>query len=152
MILAIDPGTRCVGWALWDDSGLVRCGLVRSKAKELGQRAVELAAQVPRAPLAVVEKPRIYPYNKKLQPNDLIDLAFVAGACATAAASATTALPVEWKGQTPKEISHRRTVERLNRSSLAALKAGLADVPESLRHNVLDAVGIARWHVTGEKL
>ena len=151
MFEAVDPGTRCAGWALWDQR-LVACGLVRSKRKSLGNRANDLSRQLQPVDLVVVEIPRAYPKNRKLSPNDLIDLAIVAGACARVGKESKLVLPVEWKGQTPKDICHKRVMSRLSREELLIVKAGVEGVPKSLRHNVYDAVGIARWHFTGEKL
>lgn len=151
-MLAVDPGTRAVGWAMWTDK-LHSCGLVRTKEDSLGARAWDLARQLPNGNFRVlVEKPRLYPYNRNMQPNDLIDLAFVAGACATVGASADDVLPVTWKGQTPKDICHKRIMKRLSYEEILVVKTGIADVPKSLQHNVLDAIGIGRWDRTGEKL
>jgi len=162
MLLALDPGKHCVGWALWGDGKLVACGLVRTKEKVLGDIASDLYEKLSdtlfeaddhEGHAVIVEKPRLYPRNKYMQPNDLIDLAFVGGAIAMVMhGSVEVVEPVGWKGQTPKDINHRRVIERLDRDGLLALQAGLRGVPESLKHNVLDAVGIGRWKVMGEKI
>jgi hypothetical protein len=156
MLLALDPGTKCVGWAVWSDR-LYRCGLVRTKEKTTGQQGWDLRLGLldvvgPVGLDVLVEVPRIYPYNRKMQPNDLIDLAFVAGAVSTVGQSVETVLPVDWKGQTPKDVCHERLLARLSRDELLVVQAGVAGVPESLQHNVLDAIGIGRWKITGEKL
>lgn len=159
MLLALDPGTKCVGWAVWSDK-LTHCGLVRTKEKQVGQQGWDLrkgllavlAAQGVPACDVLVEIPRLYPYQRKMQPNDLIKLTFAAGAAAMVGLSVETVIPVEWKGQTPKEICHKRVLERLSRDELLVVQAASRDVIESLQHNMLDAIGIGRWKITGEKL
>lgn len=152
MILAVDPGRRCLGWSLWDVQ-LVRCGLVRTRETALGQQAHDLARQLPSGDhQVVVERPVIYPYARQRRPNDLIDLSFVAGACVLTGSNVLSVTPSEWKGQTPKDVNHRRVLSHLSFDELQVLKAGIEGVPDSLRHNVLDAVGLGRWHVTGERL
>lgn len=153
MLLAIDPGTRCMGWSVWSTK-LERCGLVRTKAQELGDRVYELVRQLPSGGDydVLVEKPRIYPYERKRQPNDLIDLSFAAGSCTLLGRGISVVLPYEWKGQTPKDVCHRRIMERLGVEELLVVRNGLVGVPASYQHNVLDAIGIGRWRVTGERL
>jgi hypothetical protein len=50
--------------------------------------------------------------------------------------------PREWKGQVPKDVHHARLVKTLTPDELAMVEAS---APPSLRHNVLDAVGIGRY-------
>jgi hypothetical protein len=50
--------------------------------------------------------------------------------------------PREWKGQVPKDVHHARLVKTLTPEELAMVEAS---APPSLRHNVLDAVGIGRY-------
>ena len=151
MLLSVDPGTRSLAWASWHDR-LSACGLARTKKQGLGAQAHDLVTQLPAGDLeVVVELPRIYPYDKKRQPNDLIDLAFVAGMCGLLGDSVTAVVPTTWKGQTPKPIHHRRIMEQLTMEELLVVKACIANIPKSLRHNVIDAIGIGLYYRTGKK-
>jgi hypothetical protein len=143
-VLSVDPGTHCMGWGLFEEE-LRNCGLARSKAKKLGFSIQELVSQLPTsADLVVVELPRIYPYQRRIRVNDLLDLAAAAGACA-AVGPLQFVYPATWKGQTPKDISHGRIRAALKPQELLVLERSLEGIPDSLHHNVLDAVGIGQW-------
>lgn len=149
-LLSIDPGKHCLGWAVWEDGKLISCGLERTKAKTLGGAILELYDGMPICDRAVVELPRKYPYERRVRANDLIDLGAVAGAaavCVDEGGELEFVYPAQWKGQTPKKIQHRRTRDALSEEEEAVLEQGLLGVPESLRHNVLDAVGIGQWRI-----
>lgn len=136
-VLAIDPGKRCIGWALFRDDVLAECGLIRDPEFS--------SLQLPTAGKVVIERPQVYPQRvQKGDPNDLIDVALWAGACAVVAQGRTIEFvrPRQWKGTVPKDIHNARVAEKLNdleASMLAAVK------PASLRHNVTDAIGIGLW-------
>jgi hypothetical protein len=152
-ILAIDPGLRATGYAYFRNGTLARCGLKRCK---LTERA-EIAAAIGRdfaveflRPLDVllVEVPQVYqPRFLKGDPNDLVSLALVAGAALQLPAKARRAVsPHQWKGNVPKEITRSRVL-----FALSDIERDLvldADVPESLRHNIFDAVGIGQWFLS----
>lgn len=151
-LLSVDPGTRCTGWALWGKH-LEQCGLVRTKEEELGARGYALAGLLPSGDFhVVVELPRVFPYQRKMRPNDLIDLAFIGGMCAFRGASASMVHPVIWKGQEKKEVNHKRVLNTLTAGELAVVKKGIVGVPKTLQHNVLDAVGIGLWYRTRKRL
>ncbi len=144
-LLSVDPGKRALAWALWDFMGLDSCGLVRTKLKDFGRGAQEMVVLLPPgADHVVVELPRIYPYQKRITVNDLIDLAAVAGACA-GAGPVEFVYPATWKGQTPKDISHRRVMKKLSLAEVQVVESCLQAIPKSLQHNVLDAIGIGQW-------
>lgn len=147
MLLALDPGQHCCGWALWTTT-LQDCGLVRTKEEHLGAQALDLARQLPRGHDVIVEIPRLYPRSRKLQPNDLIRLAFAGGVCGGVGVSLETIEPVAWKGQVPKDVCHRRLIKELSYEEVLVIEKGLEGVPKGLHHNVLDAVGIGRHVVT----
>ncbi len=137
-----------MGWALWDQT-IQRVGLARTEGKKLGFCIQDLISQLPTgADLVIVEMPRIYPYERRIRVNDLLDLAAVAGACASVG-PLEFVYPATWKGQTPKEISHGRIKAALTPQERAVLEQDLELTPEKLQHNVLDAVGIVQWR-TGD--
>jgi hypothetical protein len=149
-ILAIDPGLRATGYAYFRNGTLARCGLKRC---DLIDRA-EIAAAIGREfaveflkPLdaLVVEVPQIYqPRFMKGDPNDLVNLALVAGSALQLPAKIRRAIsPHQWKGNVPKEITRSRVLFALSDMEREILLD--ANVPESLKHNVFDAVGIGQW-------
>jgi RNase H-fold protein (predicted Holliday junction resolvase) len=151
MVLAVDPGVRGCGCALFAPDGvLVRAAYVpgakvgdRAAAWVPMARAVATWADFVHSPIQlVIELPQVYQGSKQTgDPNDLIDLAaIVGGICAIMQCGPETKIykPREWKGQAPKEIIHERARKRLSTAELAAMVLPA----KSLQHNVLDAVAI----------
>lgn len=136
-VLGIDPGLRACGVA-WFDGIEARAFTVRPSGLTLA-KAKEILVQVrssalPAWDLVVIEKPQVYQGRKaKGDPNDLIELAVLVGALGFGfSCPVLLPRPFEWKGQVPKEISHRRIREQ---------------IPNLGRYSkdALDAVGLALW-------
>jgi len=141
-LLFVDPGKRCLGWARFSEEGLLECDLATTQLDDLGHGAQDMARQLPWSMDRVIaELPRIYPHDRRIRLNDLVDLAAVAGVCAMAG-PLEFVHPASWKGQTPKDICHLRARRELSLPELAVLDKSLARIAERLQHNVLDAVGI----------
>ena len=142
MIISIDPGKRSLAWASWVGGELTSCRIERHKSDPweawIGQLVMSVKAWLPCDPAkVVVELPRIYPHDRTKNPNDLIDLAAVAGAC-SALGPLEFVHPATWKGQVPKEICHARMKDKLSGKERVLLVND---------HNVLDAVGIGLWYL-----
>ncbi len=128
--LAIDPGND-TGWCVSEKGIVVSCGV-----------GVPPLGKFERV---VIERPQIY-RNSKAPPNDIITLAIGVGIYVerySASSSITMVLPHDWKGTVPKPIHHARILAQLSGDELHVL--GLTKVPASKRHNMLDAVGLAKW-------
>ena len=133
MDLAIDPGVRGTGWALFSTTSgalLEACGG--------GMPPFEHARRV------VIELPQVYPYDP-VPPNDLITLACLVGRYATAATAleATEVYlirPHAWKGTMPKQVCTSRIRFRMRPEEVAMAEG--CGVPAGQLHNTLDAVGI----------
>lgn len=148
LLLAVDPGLRGCGIALFRDRILEQAVYVEGEAK--AQRAAGWTAMVNAVSEfvgartveeLVVELPQVYvAVRSKGDPNDLIQLAAVVGGlCAEFRwAHQKIYLPAEWKGQVPKEIIHERAEKRLTTEEMAAISCRR----KSLLHNVKDAVAI----------
>jgi hypothetical protein len=146
-LIAIDPGLNGCGFALFRAGLLERAAYVKN-VERTGNKpqdmALGLTLYVSTYKLAtddkvVCELPQVYTQDKlKGDPNDLIYLALVVGALVFQF-GAKTIKPREWKGQLPKEVCNNRVRSKL---SLYEIEAIDTRVPASLRHNVLDAVGI----------
>lgn len=145
MLLAIDPGTD-TGWALFGNAGaLLACGLEVPNPDLLGSGMRVL-----------VEVPKFRPGDPN--PQSLIVLALKAGEWGGRYLQREYLTPNDWKGSTPKDVSHRRIFAKLDPTELGELVKGckgvsprLAPINEAIagglsksdkRHNILDAIGI----------
>lgn len=147
-IIAFDPGTHAVAWAALEDGKLKRCGLERGKTPvELLDR-LDARFGIAWAPgtRAIIEWPQVYRQRHwKGDPNDLVDLAAVAGVLRHLCRRIDPKLvrPHEWKGSVPKDVMNARVEKRLDEAELLALHT--ANAPASLRHNIVDAIGLGLW-------
>lgn len=132
-LVTIDPGNNS-GIAVWEERILVQAYLVLDSAPSAHCLGAE----------TVVEIPKIYPVGKgKGDPNDLIRVAFVAGRITAGAAKVVRLYPYEWKGQVDPDILEARILGLLTREEFALVPR----LPDSLRHNVTDAIGIGLFHL-----
>lgn len=162
--VAIDPGLRGCGVAVFQGEILVWAGYVKSPNKiDRGPKAwLEMAIEVESelrglAPglfddggtmtaALVVEVPQVYRgAQQKGDPDDLLQLvgveAWVAGLLR--ATRVVGYRPREWGGQTPKNIKNARVEGELEDEE----KARIQKCPASLRHNVLDAIAIGLFQI-----
>lgn len=167
-LIAFDPDFHSTSYAVIKDGRLTRVGVIRTSKKLKGLAAI--ADQIKQSTtiigyfdLVVVEVPKAYP-RSKVQPNDLIGLAIVAGAvansvCADMAQPAyLLAYPQQWKGTVDKGVLQRRICTKLGwhytkRGKLTI--PGWDDGPESIDgyyklrdadwFHVLDAIGLGLW-------
>jgi hypothetical protein len=155
-LIAIDPGLRVAGAAVFENAVLTWAGLVRNPVKkERGPEAwMAMAREVEkvvyvkanRNDALVTEYPQVYRGpRQKGDPADLIELTGVAGAISGVLQAETSRgfLPREWKGATPKTVHNARVLARLTADEKTAIDA----TPPSLIHNVIDAVGIGLFYL-----
>ena len=153
--LAVDPGLRGCGVALFDDSALQWASYVENIMRDgrgpprhgaMARRVHNVvSSQFGFVKNLVVEFPRIYPKgpkDRRSDPNDLLDVAGVAGALAAIYEEVCWVFPQEWKGQVPKEVMNARVMKRLTPE-----EAGRIVSVGSKDHNTLDAVGIGLHHL-----
>lgn len=146
-LLAIDPG-NCSGYAIFRAGLLLSCGITKLET---------FSSDVPHASCsgAVLEMPVIYP-RSKAPPGDILKLTLGVGRyyekCLNLGiADVSLVEPRTWKGQLVKEISHARILAKLSPQEKETVRvAGLA-IAKSLRGNMLDAIGIGLYKVTGKK-
>lgn len=127
MLLAIDPGTD-TGWAVFSGKVLADCGL--------GTPPAEYA----RPDRVLIEVPKFRPSDPN--PQSLIVLAVKAGEHGGRYAKPEYLIPNDWKGSTPKPISHARIWGVLDPAEQGIVDRKLRGVAAGKRHNVLDAIGI----------
>lgn len=137
-LLAIDPGSKLVGYAYFDRDQLLDVGVFRFD--HLVMLRSWLMSGVPIDHL-ICEVPRVYPKRGVADPNDLIGVALTAGVCLSIRVNSIAVRPHEWKGSIQKEQHHARVYRDAgpDRIALDAVK------PKSLRHNAWDAYALGRW-------
>ena len=141
-LLAIDPASldakkNLTGWAWFYNGSLARCADTRNV---LGFGSNFIGTTFDRV---VVEMPVYYPQNNKADVNDLLRLAFAAGALSHVVACKTAVElvpPREWKGTVKKEVMNNRVFYRLCEIEQDVVTKSCPTKVK--RHNVLDAVGI----------
>jgi hypothetical protein len=170
ILLAIDPGVKECACAFFRDGALFMADFRRAPCRRApwpGRTGVDVA---------IVERPEQDGRSFTARPKDLMNLAWAGAALAySVGAPVTEYTPSQWKGQVPKPAQHKRLWERLSPDERAILggaatekaihdaarkgaldrwkKPGASYYPRSFRaHNLLDAVALGRFHITGEKL
>lgn len=149
-LLAIDPSLRGTGWALFENTNLASCGVIggpNQLSNIEAVRAIRTSFHVALTPDEVVlEFPRIYPKGRgasdRIDPNDLLWVAAVAGALCTLGPSSTY-YPSDWKGQSKKEKTLRIVLQACNPAERTVIES----VQGAKRHNAVDAVGIGMYHL-----
>lgn len=129
-LIGIDPGKHGSGIAARIDGKLVAEFL----------RSGEKSGFLHEADAVCYEKPQIYSSIQSADPNDLIDLVLCSlltiapqmpKKCAFFAVQ-----PKNWKGQIPKKAHHAQLLK------LPEVREIAEQFPKTLRHNVIDAIGI----------
>lgn len=154
MFLAVDPGLRKVGLALFETDGtLRRCGLatgvlgiVQDQGPEVWRDTVEaVVAWVGDAPLIkiVSEYPKVYNV-RNTDPHHLLLLASVVGGIALAFPDVPmqTVLPSQWKQQRSKDATTSQARRVMSLEELEVVRKGLTLVSTSCHHDVWDAVAL----------
>jgi hypothetical protein len=173
ILLAVDPGIRGSGTALFVDDQLISAGFVKNPAKvgagpaECADMAHEIIlwALCARGGIVnhpteiVVEIPQIYQRSAgktKGDPNHLLPLFGIQCALAMALrgyAKVTDYKPSEWKGSTRKPFNQSGEVEyvitKRVKARLSPEELTCVDWTRSVKHSwdVADAVGLALHHI-----
>lgn len=140
-LVFVDPGKKACALAHWKGGEFVTARLIDSTTPIRRDFAANVSYCLPDH--MVIEIPQVYPKGagKGEDPNDLIQVALSAGACASACTSVEYVYPGTWKGQVPKAIHHARIASAMT----DAMRAAVARVPGNLQHNVLDAIALGMW-------
>ena len=159
MIIAIDPGLRVCGVAVFNAAGELTSACVSEVSYEPEEeidRALSWALMVEAVAAGlpqifgdthlVLELQEIYTHRKGADPNDLLDLAGVVGGLATRWPNENvfSYLPKVWKGQVPKPTMSERVKTWLKPGELQRV-----DLPKAKKkqHDVWHAVGLGVYHL-----
>jgi len=149
LIVGFDPALNDAGWALLKNGIFVDGGILKGKkSRNLYDRAFSVPC-----PLLLIEKEidlfvgevmAVYRQGKG-DPNKLIPLIGVTFQIAAKIDAEKNLFPTprEWKGNTPKGIHNDRVISKLLNKERAALYS--LGVPKGKLHNVIDAIGLAKW-------
>lgn len=153
-IIGIDPGLRGCGVSVVRDGKVVAAAYVKNTDQtHRGPRAwVSMAHEVemfvkenvPDGELIMVQElMKVYP-RQKGDPADLLELQGVNGAIVgrIRCDQQIGYTAREWKGQVPKEVHNARVELKLTSEESAVITT-----TKSLRHNVIDAIGIALHYI-----
>lgn len=149
-VMSFDPGKHSVAWARFNDGALAEAGLIRFDNGHGTPDLTQFRATPAWVPTrALIELPQVYGRagrGGKGDPNDLIDVAVTVGRIAQAIGPHLTAelvRPRVWKGNVPADVMLARIEKRLDVSELHVVDR--APMPKSLKHNVVDAIGLGLW-------
>lgn len=152
-LLAVDPGTTESGLAFFVDNKLRHVALVR--AKDVGTMLFALytapwPSECDNPDEVLIERPVVYPRDGIKKASSLITVAIIAGGAAVAFGCETwTSVdfvePRTWKRQVPKKIHNERILTALDPEETELVCSRFQSEPDSLQHNVVDAIGIGLY-------
>lgn len=166
LLLAIDPGLRCTGWAGFEHGRLIACGVsIRARTLTVAHAAEQHALAIPTGfDLAVVEKMihyaetrpgKVSPQKSNAVANDLIDLSNVGAWIAAKCAKRFALVPArEWKGSRPENVTRKRTKYILTWPEINVMEEGVNATcrgKDENAHNCYDAIGIGLFYLGREK-
>lgn len=148
-IVAIDPGKKHLGLAIFGCGELLSCSLVPVH----NTLALITIIRSRPADIYVIENQQIYSrLQSKGDPNDILELAHISGMLR--GVILLTALveqrniqilrprPREWKGTITKQVHHNRLEQKYPQAVSMMVEQ---KIPVSKRHNVWDAIGLGDW-------
>jgi len=152
-LLAVDPGLRTTGYALFNAGELVQCGLWEIEKKKSLEECVWTIAKKSKVfskhvDKLIIEIPQIYRQRYWMgDPNDLITVAIIVGTVCGCLRikDVVFTTPSNWKGQVPKNIHNKRVLGKLTKQEVRVLNG--CTVKASLLHNTLDAIGVGLWYL-----
>jgi hypothetical protein len=146
-LYSFDPGVKVLAYACFENSVLVNCHL--SRAASLEEMLTKTHPFGHTSPdVCVVEKPQVYPQRHwRGDPNDLIQIALVAGSVASTYGQKKLVLvkPHDWKGTRDKDADNDYTMKNLTATEKQVVAR--LELPKTLLHNAIDAVGLGLWHL-----
>lgn len=140
VVVCVDPGKHAIGVSVWQNRNFRTGSYFRGNRFEMMAHVMEFEPD-----LVVCECPVVYPHERKVDANDLIQVGLSVGAVIAACEVGVTVYPSQWKGQVPKKIHH----ERIDNALTLPMRVALSRTPSREQHNLLDAIAIGLWVFQG---
>jgi len=146
IILAIDPGIGKTGVCVYS-THILQVDLTKGELPAIPDNL--------RPTHAVIECPRVYPHSK-VPPNDLLELAVLVGVLCQQVYErygfdCKVVYPRDWKGTVKKQIHNARVLKNLHSLDQETWAQESKRFPKSKHNDVIDAIGLAKWHASGLK-
>lgn len=151
-LLCVDPGKNTCGVALFVNETF-QVGALLSAESTFDLACVieewwytqRVRFCLSKCDVLIVEGQQVYGGLGHANPNDLLPLAYLAGAvfARIQATNKQMPLPRQWKGSLKKEIFTRRILSGLRKEELITLDE--VACPKAKLHNVVDAIGLGLW-------
>lgn len=150
MILGVDPGLRCTGWALRGSDALFDFGVIRPPTRAtLDEKIYHVICSLPhreRVSKVIVERMWSRGARGLGSPQGLLDLQLLAGAVGGAYPRRLWATPQEWKGTLPvytlyKRLCNDPRLSLAQRERLIELEGG----PKAPGLDAAAAIGLCFW-------
>jgi hypothetical protein len=140
--LAIDPGVRVLGWALFSYGDLHKCGLSEVDHEDPAITAPlhkeRLVSKTGWPDRRVCERMVVRGGRSPVPPSDLLNVQLVAGHLGT-----HWLTPAQWKGSVSRQTEQNRTKSKLTAWELKLVREVTSQLrEEGLAHNMLSAIGI----------
>lgn len=161
-LLAIDPGKKGLGVALFADGSLLQAWYSGAEGgsghalldvtRPLVRELESLRRQgLPSLDTLLIERPQAYSgAQQSANPEDVAELCVVVGALMLAVRPLLSPIggillvrPAEWKGQLPKDVTRNRAEAALTPAEAEGLI--MPKAVKTLGHNVWDAVALGLW-------
>jgi hypothetical protein len=147
-VLAVDPGTKYLGAALFIGGRLE--AVFYEKAHNQIAVVEKLYSYTGDVGTCAVEGQQVYPGARRNNPNDLIPLAYQAGAIHAIynrpGTECLSILPRVWTRSMPKDVRTERILSALDEEERSVLKG----FPKSKFIHIIDAVGIGLFVTRGK--
>lgn len=147
--MSIDPGVSGTGWALWNESMLLKCGTLHYKytAEEWLQKARQICFEFERIFRGEMVEEFVFEYPVFMRgyggyttasTGSLIKLAVLTGMLISLAmeskmADVVLVEPSQWKGQLPKKVCENR------------IRKILPNLARKHSNHAIDAIGLGLW-------
>ncbi len=147
--IAVDPGKRSAGVSVFNNGLLEDMAFIRADGPiEVIAGVLSWFGSSQGLDWVCTEGQQVYGRGVG-NPNDLLPLSFVCGGIQSVfdVQKRFMPLPRQWKGSVPKEIFARRIMLELTPEELKIFDEKKKDIPKSLLHNVVDAIGLGLYAV-----
>lgn len=151
----MDPGGKYAALAYYEDGTLLDAGLITDETPlRVAYSVAEwFEDRTDILDVFVTEGQQIYAGPRRADPNDLLPLAFMCGACEALVTARTheSILPRIWTKGTPKQVRINRLKKDLTPEELKVAEFAVRRLNKDEAHNVWDAIALGKWYLNAQK-